>query len=66
MFFDDVDVDMRFSVLKLIYVIWFVSMFNYFFFFEGRILIVKGWKKVGISEVIDGKEFLLEDFFEDL
>ena len=63
---DDVDVDMRFSVLKPIHATWLVSMFNHLSSSEGRISIAKGWKKVGISEVIDGKELPPEDLFEDL
>ena len=42
-----------------------MSMFNHLSPSEGRISIAKGWKKAGISEVIDGKE-LPEDTFEDL
>ena len=63
---DDVDVDMRLSVLKPIHATWLVSMFNHLSSSEGRILIAKGWKKTGISEVIDGKELPPEDPFEDL
>jgi len=63
---DDVDVDMRLSVLKPIHATWLVSMFNHVSSSEGRISIAKGWKKAGISEVIDGKELPPEDPFEDL
>ena len=63
---DDVDVDMRLSVLKPIHATWLVSMFNHLSSSEGRISIAKGWKKAGISEVIDGKELPPEDPFEDL
>lgn len=63
---DDVDVDMCLSVLKPIHATWLVSMFNHLSSSEGRISIAKGWKKAGISEVIDGKELPPEDPFEDL
>ena len=63
---DDVYVDMRLSVLKPIHATWLVSMFNHLSSSEGRISIAKGWKKAGISEVIDGKELPPEDPFEDL
>ena len=63
---DDVDVDMRLSVLKPIHATWLVSMFNHLSSSEGRISIAKGWKKAGISEVIVGKELPPEDPFEDL
>ena len=63
---DDVDVDMHLSVLKPIHATWLVSMFNHLSSSEGRISIAKGWKKAGISEVIDGKELPPEDPFEDL
>ena len=50
----------------LIHATWLVSMFNHLSSSEGRISIAKGWKKAGISEVIDGKELPPEDPFEDL
>jgi len=63
----DVDVDMHLSILKTIDATWLVSMFNHLSSSEGRKSIAKGWKKAGISEVIDGsKELPPDDPFEDL
>lgn len=64
---NDVDVDIRPSVLKPIHATWLVSMLNHHLSSEGRKSIAKGWKKAGISEVIDGsKELPPEDPFDFL
>ena len=64
---DDVDVDLRLSVLKPIHETWIVSMYNRCFSSEGRQSIAKGWKKAGVSDVVSGsKKLPPEDPFEDL
>ena len=64
---DDVDVDLRLSVLKPIQETWIVSMYNRFFSSEGRQSIARGWKKAGVSAVVGGsKKLPPEDPFEDL
>ena len=64
---DDVDVDLRLSVLKPIHETWIVSMYNLCFSSEGRQSIAKGWKKAGASDVVSGsKKLPPEDPFEDL
>ena len=47
---DDVDVDLRLSVLKPIHATWIVSMYNHLSSSEGRQSIAKGWKKAGVRE----------------
>ncbi|KAM7432451.1 hypothetical protein ABFA07_017124 [Porites harrisoni] len=68
---DDVDLDLRLSVLKpiqtSIHESWIVSMYNHFSSSEGRQSIAKGWKKAGVSDVVSGsKKLPPEDPFEDL
>ena len=66
-FLDDVDVDLRLSVLKPIHETWIVSMYNHFSSSEGRRSIAKGWKKASVSDVVSGsKKLPPEDPFEDL
>ena len=67
MVLDDVDVDLRFSVLKPIHATWIVSMYNHLSSSEGRQSIEKKWKKAGVTDVVSGsKKPLPEDPFEDL
>lgn len=61
--FEDVDVDFKLLVFKLIYVIWLVELYNFFISIEGKVYVLKGWEKVGIKDVLNGKEVL---FFVDL
>ena len=64
---DDVDVDLRLSVLKPIHVTWIVSMYNHLSSSEGRRSIPKGWKKAGVTDVVSGsKKLPPEDPSEDL
>ena len=62
---DDVDVDLRLSVLKPIHATWIVSMYNHLSSSEGRQSIAKG--KAGVTDVVSGsKKLPAEDPFEDL
>ena len=64
---DDVDVDLRLSVLKPIHATWLVSMYNHLSSSEDRQAIAKGWKKAGVTDVVSGlKNLPPEDPFEDL
>ena len=64
---DDVDVDLRLSVLKPIHATWIVSMYNHLTSSEGRQSIAKGWTKAGVTDVVSGsKKLPPQDLFEDL
>ena len=64
---DDVDVDLRLSVLKPIHATWLVSMYNHLSSSEGRQSIAKGWKKAGVTNVVSGsKKLPPKDPFQDL
>ena len=66
MVLDDVDVDLRLSVLKPIHATWIVRMYNQLSSSEGRQSIEKGWKEA-VTDVVSGpKKLPPEDPFEDL
>lgn len=50
---DDIEVDLRLSVIKPLHAQWLVNMYT-FFTSSGRDVILKGWKKAGISGLLDG------------
>ena len=67
MVLNDVDVDLRLSVLKPIHATRIVSMYNHFSSSEGRQSTAKKWKKAGVTDVVSGsKKLPPEDPFEDL
>ena len=67
MVLNDVDVDLRLSVLKPIHATWIVGMYNHFSSSEGRQSTAKKWKKAGVTDVVSGSKTLPpEDPFEDL
>ena len=49
---EDVDVQLKLSVLKPIHANWIVDLFNYFTSEKGREIISNGWKAAFITEVI--------------
>ena len=51
---EDIDVDLRLSAIKPLHAQWLVSMYNFFTSSKGSQIIVKGWKKAGISGLLDG------------
>ena len=56
--FEDVDVDLKLSVLKPIHATWLVELYNFFTSTEGKVYVLKGWEKAGIKDVLNGKEVL--------
>ena len=64
---EDVDVDLRLTVIKPLHAQWLVNMYNFFTTKKGVEIIIKGWRKAGISELLDGSTTLPPvDPFEDL
>ena len=55
---EDIDVNLRLSVIKPLHAQWLVKVFNFFTTTEGKDIIFKGWKKAGISGLIDGSTVL--------
>ena len=52
---DDIEVDLRLTVIKPLHAQWLVSIYSYFTSStHGRDIILKGWKKAGICGVLDG------------
>ena len=53
-------------MLKPLHAQWMVNMFNFFTTDKGKEVIAKGWKRSGITSVLDGTLFLpIEDPFEE-
>ena len=55
---EDVDVDLRLSVIKPIHATWLVSLYNHLSSSEGKLSIAKGWKKARITDVVIGTKEL--------
>ena len=51
---EDIEVYLRLSAIKPLHAQWLVSMYNFSTSSKGPQIIVKGWKKVGISGLLDG------------
>ena len=49
------EIVLRLSVLKPLHATWLVSLYNHLTGTEGKRHIAKGWNKVGISELVQGK-----------
>ena len=52
------EVVLRLSVLKPLHATWLVSLYNHLTGTEGKRHIAKGWNKVGISELVQGKTII--------
>lgn len=64
---ENIEVDLRLSVIKPLHAQWLVSMFNFFTTTQGRDIIYKGWKRAGVSGLIDGSTVLPPvDPFEEI
>ena len=65
---EEIEVDLRMSVIKPLHAQWLVNMYTYFTSAShGREIILKGWKKAGISGLLDGSTILPpEDPFEQI
>jgi len=65
---EDIEVDLRLSIIKPLHAQWLVNIYNYFTTASsGRDIILKGWKKAGISGILDGSTILPpEDPFETI
>ncbi len=64
---DEVNVDLRLSVIKPLHAQWLVNMYNFFSESKGREIVLKGWKKAGITGLLDGTTALLpEDLFNTI
>ena len=51
---EDIEVDLRLTAIKPLHAQWLVNMYNFFTSSKGPQIIVKGWKKAGISGLLDG------------
>ena len=51
---EDIEVDLRLTAINPLHARWLVSMYNFFTSNKGARIIGKGWKKAGISGLLDG------------
>ena len=51
---EDIQVDVRLTVIKPLHAQWLVNCYNFFSTEEGRQITLKGWKKAGILGLFDG------------
>lgn len=64
---ENIEVDLRLSVIKPLHAQWLVNMYNFFSTPNGKETIHKGWKKAGIHGLIDGSTVLPPDNpFQDI
>ena len=49
---DDIEIDYRLSVLKLLHAKWLISFYNYMTTTKGQEVISNGWKRSGIYDSI--------------
>ena len=64
---DEIDVDLKLSTIKPLHAQWLVNLYNFFTAADGRAITLKGWKKSGISGILDGTTTLNpEDPFKNL
>lgn len=64
---EDIEVDLKLTVLKPLHAQWIVDVYNFFSTTSGKEIIGKGWKKAGIAGLFDGTTILPpEDPFESL
>ena len=60
-----VEIDLRMSIIKPLHAQWLVNIYTYFT--SASHVILKGWKKAGISGLLDGTTTLPpEDPFEQI
>ena len=55
---DDIQVDFRLSRIKPLHATWLIALYNYLTSSKGKDIIQKGWKKAGISGLLDGTPVL--------
>ena len=57
---EDINIDMRLTIVKPLHVHaqWLVNTYNFFTGPEGRKIILKGWKKAGVSGLLDSTTVL--------
>lgn len=58
---EEIEVDFRLSVIKPLHATWLIAMYNYFTTNKGMEVITKGWKKSGITGLLDGTTVLPDE-----
>ena len=50
---EDIDVDVRLTIIKPMHAQWLVNLYNYFSE-DGQQIVIKGWKRSGVLGLLDG------------
>uniref|UniRef100_A0A1X7VL66 DDE-1 domain-containing protein n=1 Tax=Amphimedon queenslandica TaxID=400682 RepID=A0A1X7VL66_AMPQE len=58
---EDIEVDLKLSTIKPLHAQWLINLYNFFTTTEGHAITLKGWKKAGISTLLDGTTTLGPD-----
>ncbi|KAM7442669.1 hypothetical protein ABFA07_008446 [Porites harrisoni] len=65
--FEDIEVDLRMSVIKPLHAGWLVALYDYLTGAEGRRSIFKRWEKAGVKEIVNSDKPLPPvDPFEEI
>ena len=51
---EDIEVHLRLTVIKPLHAQWLVNMYNYFTTPNGKEIVLKGWRKSGVTGVLNG------------
>ena len=64
---EGVEVDLKLTVIKPLHAQWLVNMYNYLTGPNGKRVILKGWKKAGVSGLLDSATVILvENPFQEI
>uniref|UniRef100_A0A1X7USG5 DDE-1 domain-containing protein n=1 Tax=Amphimedon queenslandica TaxID=400682 RepID=A0A1X7USG5_AMPQE len=58
---EDIEVDLKLSTIKPLHAQWLINFYNFFTTTEGHAITLNGWKKAGISTLLDGTTTLGPD-----
>ena len=58
---DDIEVDLRLSKIKPLHAQWLISLYNHFTAKQGKAIILKGWEKAGIVDLLNENTVLTPD-----
>ena len=64
---EDVEDDLKLTIIKPLHAQWLVNMYNYLSGPTGKRVILKGWKNVGVSGLLDSTTVIpVENPFQEI
>ena len=64
---DEINVELKLSIMKPLHASWIISLYNHMTSFEGRSIVISGWRRSGIYDAVTkGSKNLvpLDPFFD--